>query len=43
MNLFTKQTYRLRECLYSYKGGRVEGRDRWGLLEINMYTLLYLK
>ena len=33
MYLFTKQkqTCRHREQTYSYHGGRVEGRDRWGV------------
>ena len=42
MNLFTKQTHRLREQTYGYQGeGRAGGTDlEFG---IDMYTLLYLK
>ena len=33
MNLFTKekQTYRIRELIYGYQGGRGRGRDRLGV------------
>ena len=43
MNIFTKlkQTHRLREQTYGYRGERVEGSDREFV--IDMYTLLYLK
>ena len=37
-----KQTYRLREQVYGYQGGRVWGRIDWEF-GIDMYTLLYLK
>ena len=44
VNLLTKQkqTHRLRERLYGYQGGRVEGGIDWEA-RIDMYTLLYLK
>ena len=42
MNLFTKQTHRLREWTYGYEGeGWGEGID-WEF-GVDMYTLLYLK
>ena len=42
MNLFAKQTHRLRERNYDYKGEvRGEGIDRQS--GTDMYTLLYLK
>ena len=41
MNLFRKQTHRIREQTYSCQGERTEGRYRE--FGINMYTFLYLK
>ena len=42
MNLFTKQTHRLREQSYDYKG-EVRGEGINWQSGIDMYTLLYLK
>ena len=43
MNLYKKQKYRLRECIYGYQGGvwgKVGMVRKFG---IDIYTLLYLK
>ena len=44
MNLFTKekQTHRLREWIYGYRGEGWEGGIDWEL-GVDIYTLLYLK
>ena len=43
MNLSTKQkqTHRLREWTYSYQRGRVEGRDRLGVSDWQVYTAVF--
>ena len=44
MNLFTKQiyTHRHRKQTYGYQRGK-GGRDKLGVWDINIYTLLYIK
>ena len=42
MNLFIRQTHRLRDQTYGYQGEQWEGEIDWEF-GIDMYTLLYLK
>ena len=42
MNLFTRQTHRLRDQTYGYQGEQWEGETDWEF-GIDTYTLLYFK
>ena len=41
MNLFTKQTHRLQKQTYGYQKGKVGGRERLGVWDLHMHTIVY--
>ena len=41
MNLFTKQTHRLRKQTYAYQRGELGGEE-WIVSELSIYQLIYL-
>ena len=43
MNLFTKQkqTHRLGKQTYGYQRGKVEGRDKLGVWDSHIHTIIY--